>query len=451
MTNTNLKSGDPNVRREEVEKYFYEVPDDSTLKELVSLLEDPDKGVRNSLSILLTTTENPNVSDYIVRFVSSEDISVRNMAGDILLKNGDKSIDSLIRYIDVGDDDDKKFCIDLLGLIRNNRPAEKIIEVLRSNKNSNVILACLEALGNLGFEQALEDIKPFYLENELYKATVIEALGKMGSRAVQDFLLELYPKEDELSKYAIIESISLIGDSESLKMLMEELRNSDSFMIGPLVNAIYHVKQRAGLEIIMKESCSHKIIADIDHLETKYIKPALDLVQNTPGIDLMNIYVRVFGRDIELDEAVKPMLLNDLTKLFSYLPEYFETSPDNKYEILTFIKEVLFISKEEYDRVKESEESLKFTTAVQGLLSDENEDIRSLACDLLFNLNEDSAITASKIILNDENMWNRINLLENLSNVDYKKVDSLLKELVNDSEEMVRERAVFLLEQNHVN
>ena len=115
MNNTNLKSEDPNIRREEIEKYFYEAPDDNTLKELASLLADPDKGVRNSLSILMTTIENPNVSDYIVRFVSSEDISVRNLAGDILLKNGETSVDSLLRYIDVGNDDDKKFCIDLLG------------------------------------------------------------------------------------------------------------------------------------------------------------------------------------------------------------------------------------------------------------------------------------------------------------------------------------------------
>jgi hypothetical protein len=201
----------------------------------------------------------------------------------------------------------------------------------------------------------------------------------------------------------------------------------------------------------MKESCSHRIIANIDNLETKYIKPALDLVQNTPGIDLMSIYVKVFGSDIELDEAVKPMLLNDLQKLFGYLPEYFKASPQNKYELLTFIKEVLFISKDEYDRIKETEESLKFNTAIQELLLDSNEDIRSLACDLLFNLDEESAINAAKVILNDENMWNRINLLENLSNVDYEKIESLLKELVNDSEEMVRERAVFLVEQNHVN
>lgn len=451
MNNTNLKSEDPNVRREEIEKYFYDAPDDNKLKELAPLLADPDKGVRNSLSILMTTTDNPNVADYIVRFVSSEDITVRNLAGDILLKNGDNSIDSLMRYIDAGDDDDKKFCIDLLGLIGNQKPAQKIIEVLRSNKNSNVILACLEALGNLKYENALEDLKPFYFENELYKPTVIEALGKIGSKTVQDFLLEVYPTEDELSKFAIIESLTLIGDNNSLELLLSELKHADSFMIGPLVHAIYNIKAREGQDVIIDAECSHKIIGCINEMENKYIRPALDLVQSTPNIDLMPIYVKVFGCDIELDEAIKPMLLSNLTGLLEYLPEYFETLSQNKYELLTFMKELLFVSKEEYDKVKFTEQSLKFNSAVQKLLSDPNEDIRSLACDLLFDLDEDSAISAAGKILNDENMWNRINLLENLSKVEYKKIDGLLKQLSNDTEEMVRERAVFLLDQNLIN
>ena len=451
MQNLKLNSEDPNVRREEVENYFYNTPDDNSLKELTTLLEDPDKGVRNSLSILLTTTDNPNVADYIVRFVSSQDISIRNLAGDILLKNGDSSVDALLRFLDVGNDDDKKFCIDLLGLIGNKRSGDKIVEVLNTNENSNVILACIEALGNLHFDKSLESIKPFYFENELYKPTVIEALGKMGSKAVQEFLVEIYLEEDVVSKFAIVESLGLIGDADSINLLLKELKSTDPFMIGPIVNSLHSIKQRTNLNILVDPGSAQKIVKYIDDIEPQFLGPALELVQNNPGLDLLPIYLKVLGTNIELDESIKPLMVNKFERLLGCLPRYFESSPKNLYEILTFLKEVLFMSREIYDDLPEGNSKENLTGSVKKLLTNVNEDIRSLSCDLLFSLNEKTAIEAANIVLNDENVWNKINLLENLSNVDHEKIEFLLKELANDKEEMVRERATFLLGQKFIN
>ena len=448
MSNLNLLSEDPNVRREEIENFFYDTPDDSMLEELIKLIEDPDKGVRNSLSILLTTTENPNAAKFLVKYVSSKDISVRNLAGDTLLKNGDKSVNALTEYIDIGNDDDKKFCIDLLGLIGNPEPCQLIIEVLENNQDQNVILACLEALGNLKCQEAIDNIQKFFSVDELYKPTVIEALGKIGSRKVQDFLVEIYETEDELTRYAIIESIGLIGDSDSLGMLISELKVSGSFMIGALLNSIFVIKERTGVAVLLDTETCNKVIAEIDSLDSNYIKPAINIIQNTPDIDILSICIKVFGLDFELDEDLKQILVANIERVAEYLPTYFLSEPDNIQEILSFLKELTQVAPEQIEIIKESDYCIKLINSLKTLLISPNEEIRSLAGELLFALNIDAALDATEILIEDESVWNRINLLDNLSNISSERAFKFIERLADDEDEMVKERAVFIIDQN---
>jgi HEAT repeat protein len=448
MSNINLQSEDPNLRREAIEEYFYNTPDDETLKDLVKHIEDEDKGVRNSLAILLTTTENQNAPEYLVPYVSSEDISVRNLAGDTLLKNGNNSVKALTDYIDIGNDDDKKFCIDLLGLIGNPDPCSKIIEVLETNKDQNVILACLEALGNLQCIDAIENIQKFFSVNELYKPTVIEALGKIGSRKVQDFLVGIYEKEDELTQYAIIESIGLIGDADSLGMLISELKKSGSFMIGALLKSIFLIKERTSVAVLLDEATCNKVIKEIDSLDAEYIKPAINIIQNTPDIDILSICIKVFGLDFELDEDLKQTLTSHMVGFAEFLPKYFLTEPSNIHDLLSFLKELSQMAPENIEIIINSEAKTALVDSFKTLLISPNEEIRSLAGDMLFVFDIDAAMDAAEILIEDESVWNRINLLDNLSNISLERTHSLIERLANDEDEMVKERAVFLIDQN---
>ncbi len=448
MSNKNLQSDDPNLRREEIEKFFYDTPDNETLKDLVKLIEDPDKGVRNSLAILLTTTENCNAAQYLVEYVSSEDISVRNLAGDILLKNADKSVKALTSYIDAGNDDDKKFCIDLLGLIGNSDSCDKIIEVLKTNTDQNVILACLESLGNLKCNSATESIKKFFYKDELYKPTVIEALGKIGSRDVQEFFVEIYEKEDELTQYAIIESIGLTGDCDSLGMLINELKKSGSFMIGALLNSIFEIKERTGVEVLLDKATANKIIAEIDTLDSAYLKPAINIIQNTPDINILPICIKVLGTDPEFDEDLKQILNANIEGVAKYIPGYFLSEPANTHDLLSFIKELNMLQPDQIAIISNNEYGKALVDSFKSLLISPNEEIRAVAGDLLFIFDEEEGLDAAEVLIEDENVWNRINLLDNLSNIRSERANVFIERLTHDEDEMVKERAEFLIDQN---
>ena len=172
-----LKSEDPSERSAAVTSLMEEELDDETTEMLCMLVEDRDNGVRNAVDMTLSYNSSPQIPRYLVKYISSPSIATRNLAGEILIKIGSKAVDAMLDYIDSGNDDDKKFLIDILGLIGDKKPSQHILELMKICKNDNVILACVEALGSLTCGESLDELLQFYERNELYKPTIIEARG----------------------------------------------------------------------------------------------------------------------------------------------------------------------------------------------------------------------------------------------------------------------------------
>ena len=158
-----MNSEDSAERLSGVEQVMYDDLPDEVLVKMCSLLKDEDKGVRNVISMALIVNGNPKIPENIISFVSEKDISIRNLSGEVLLKIGDASIDALESYIPVGDNDDKKFVVDVMGLIKNPKPGNSILQLLEVTDDDNVALACVEALGNIKYEKCLE-----YLSSQIH-------------------------------------------------------------------------------------------------------------------------------------------------------------------------------------------------------------------------------------------------------------------------------------------
>ena len=72
-----------------------------------------------------------------------------------------------------------------------------------------------------------------------------------------------------------------------------------------------------------------------------------------------------------------------------------------------------------------------------------------LSIELLFSFDLEAALMFSDAIIGDNNVWNRLRLLDFLEVVQHPKAEELIKTLADDPEEMVRERANSLLSQNY--
>ena len=199
------------------------MPDD-IVEFVTAKLLSKDNGIKDTIARILSHNKNANIPKYLVPYISSENIAARNLAGEILLKRKNESIDAMLSYLPDANDDDQKFIIDILGLIGDPKPAKEIVSVLKYTKDENVILACVEALGNLQSDIGIDEMIAVYEQNELFRPTVIEALGKIGTSECMSFINPNYYGADELTKYSLIESLGNIGNKESFEMLINDVQ-----------------------------------------------------------------------------------------------------------------------------------------------------------------------------------------------------------------------------------
>ncbi len=430
---------------------FLESLYDSKLSEdevnsVCDLITDNDKGVRNSVAYLIINNANEKISPKIVPYISSPDISIKNFVGEILLKIGSKAVEAMLEYIDAGDDDDKKFIVDILGLVGDSRASAKITKLLNSNENENVILACIEALGNLKAEKSLYHIMAFYDINELYKPTVIETLGKIGSPAALGFILSKYEEEaDDLIKFSIIESFGLIGDEETFFFLLAELNEDKGPLVWPIIKSIYNLKEKFGFDIPFDERMKKLILQTIVDASIEYKKIATSLLSIFNDKETITVYLKIIGDDEEIDQIISPKFWENPQLVVEVITEMLTRKPQNIKPLLNLLKDVIQLDGEEKYNTMPSLQLRNLTEALSQYLSDHDEEIRMLALELLFVVDKNVAVLFVDDFSEDNNIWNRLKLVEILGEVVHPKADEVLVKLSNDPEEMIKERANFNL------
>lgn len=445
-----LYSDDPAKRSLTIESLMNEELNDEIIETLCTFVEDTDKGVRNSVDMTLSFNPSPKIPLYLVKYVSSPNISSRNLAGEILLKIGDKAIDPMVNYIDNNTDDDKKFIIDILGLIGDPKSGCTIVKVLETNQNDNVILACIEALGNLKYADALDRLFQAYEKNELYRPTIIEALGKIGSKKALDFVMSKYNEEEDLIKFSIIESLGSIGDEQSFFFLISELNEISSPLISPIIESIFELRDKYNLDVPFDERVKKAILQTISESEPKYRKAAVHLISAFDDEEILTACLKIYGEDFELDEIIKPKVFETPLILFNALPALITELPSNLMKLLELTKELIDENSAEIVNTLAGIQRRNISDSFTQCLDNPDEEVRKLAVELLFTIDQNIAVLFIDKMLDDDNLWNRLKLLELLSGINMPEAESALVKMSNDPEEMISERAKFILFQKSV-
>ncbi len=445
QTLVSLKSAEPSERIEAIENFLNTDLTGEEIDALIPLISDPDKGVRNALARLLSGASNPRVPRLLVKYVQYPELSVRNLAGEILLNLKENATGALLSFIDEGDDDDKKFVIDLLGLIGDLSVDSKIIEVLNTTGNQNLILSCIEALGNLKSEQAVQDMIGFYEKDETFKPNIIEALGKINSKSSLEFLTGKYSLENDLDKVTIIESLGQIGDVETFFFLLSELNENSGPIVWILINSIYQLKEKLNLDIPFDERMRNSILYTITEGELKYKKNAANLLSDFNDREILNACFEIYGLDEEIDEILTPKFFANYELIFDNISEVISKNPSNLKSIIYLFKEILFSNVGIGLNFFDSVELRNLSDALIKCLKDSDEEIRITSFEILNILDQQTAILFMDIMADDTSYWNRLKLLEILSFGNDENTIEIIKRFCEDEEEMVRERAVSLL------
>lgn len=443
----NLNSEDPSERSSAIESLTNEDLSEEVVKTLCSMVGDPDKGVRNSVDYMLSSNPNPDIPSNLVRYISSENINTRNLAGEILLKLGSSSVKAMLHSLKDANDEDIKFLVDLLGLIGDEEAAPVILEILQKNNDENVILACIESLGNLKYQDALDTIISFYDINELYKATIFEAIGKIGSSKALDFIISNFQAEDDLTKFSMIESLGMIGNEKTLFFLISVLTELNGPLIWPIIEAIFFLKEKFNLDIPFDERMKNLILDTIDEADIRYKKTAAKLITAYDSNEIMPACLKIYGEDIETDEIIKPKIFEAPKEFFKLLPSFINNDSKNLMSLLELTVGLLSSDNSSYRNIITTIQTRELADSCTKCLDNPDEEVRKLGIEILFTIDKEIALLFLDKMLDDNSMWNKLRLLEILSEIDSSEAEDAIEKLSKDNEEMISDRAKFMLEE----
>jgi len=182
------------IRREAVEKVMG-VKDLSCIPLLLTAMQDASWRVRKTaVDILFQDYSIEEYIDGLIRLLYIEDnAGARNSAIEALIRLGKKATVYLIEAFKTRNKDVRKFIIDVLGELMDNRSLALMLEAIKD-------------------------------EDENVRATAVEHLGKVGEPSVVDALIDILENGDLWTAYPAADALGRIGDKKAVPYLMQALR-----------------------------------------------------------------------------------------------------------------------------------------------------------------------------------------------------------------------------------
>lgn len=426
-----------------------EMPD-KVVEYVTAKLLSEDNGVKDTITRILSHNKNPNIPNYLVPYVSSENISARNLAGEILLNRKNGSIDAMINYLPEANDDDQKFIIDILGLIGDSSPADEIVNVLKISNDDNVILACIEALGNMKSDAGIEQLVGLYEQNDLYKPTIIESMGKIGTEECVEFINHNYYGVDELTKFSLIESLGEIGNEESFNMLINDIQYLEGPYKWVAIETIGKLEENLGLDLPSDIALKNSLLETLESADLQYKKSAVRLVSLFKDEEVFQKVLSLYGNDDTIDQKLKEYYSENLELFFNVTSTFVSQELYNVKDLLELLKEMLSID-DGSNLQKLNELQLRsYVELFTRELTNCDEEVRSYAMELLFFFDLDTALMFSDTMIEDSVSWNRLKLLDIIQFGDHPKITEIIQILANDDDEMVKENAQTILNERGI-
>lgn len=389
-----LKSDDPDIRRESAEDLGYSEREEAA-GILLLYLTDEDRGVRDAVAESLKRTANEKEAYKIIDFLRSEIIDIRNFAVDILIHLESKSVPALIDNMHDNDHDVRKFIVDILGIIKEESCLEEMHKLL-DDSDQNVQISVVEALGNIGSASSINPLIRASEKNPTFKATAIEALGKIGDDQVIEFILKSCDDEDPLISFTAIETLGKIGRKEQLLPLFKMIERKEEFHISPLFMAIMQIAEKF-------EDSFFDYIKEYQEIAEKYISIALT---DNEVVNRLSANILEYGNKNNLDFILK--YLKFITK-------------DAKLSTIELIKE-------NYDKA--------YLPLIEFLLKDHDQWVVFKTCDLISEFKIEEMVNPVLDLLNNENPMLQIAAIKALDGLkaenSIRKVEELLKNSSND-------------------
>ena len=448
-----LTDPDPDVRRRAAED-LAEGNDRNVLAVLSIALQDENKGVEDAVSRSFLSIGGVAAARAIVYHIEDKNIISRNLAAKLLVKLGNNSVHALVPYLRSENKDVRKLTVDILGDIKSKEPVYYLLPLL-NDTDPNVIVATLEALGNIGSNAAIEPISDTYERYPFARIMAIEALGKIGGNPVQNFLENKFKdaltvrNADEVYLFALLDAMGIVGDDETLEILLANYENLKKHLRDVLLYEIVQIIERCNLEFQFKDKVKddllHALHNDNQHIQLSAAKALVQFKDQ----DVTRALLLSLGISEEMDFVViaqmsaRPLVFQTAVKCLD------EGASRGKIQIIMLIGKLAteFVhSYKSFYAYSINETELKRAFAVtKEAWQDASEEDREIIADTLFRLNCDCAVTFLNDALIELDPWSRVHIIDQISMMPTRRALECIARFVNDENEMVREAAISSL------
>lgn len=200
-----------------------------------------------------------------------------NYIPEILLKMPakDESIDPLINILNHGDEKARVEAALILGETGDERALDALINALAINKDKDILWSCIDALGKIGSEKAVEPLINLFNEvDEDLQVGIVYTLGKIPDEKAVNVLIGLLYKKDPYIKWHAIDALGKIGDKRTVRHLINALKDEDKCIRWWTLDALIKIGGEEIIEGVKKAAEDNE-----EAIQRKALK-ALGVLQN---------------------------------------------------------------------------------------------------------------------------------------------------------------------------
>ena len=449
-----LTSEDPALRRRAAED-LTEASGFAAIAALAAALRDDNKGVRDAAVRALARIGNENVAYAVVEYLPDRNITTRNLAAELLMEIGMRSVPALLPALYDPDQDVRKFAVDIVGVIKAPQAVEHLVKLLE-DPDPNVIVSSVEALGNIGEPLAVAPLIALYDERADSQAVIVESLGKIGGSRAAAFLQSRFVdtlatlSSDPVLMYTYLEALGSVGNAQTVSALREQVAHVTGKLRNILLHSMVQIAERNSVALTGVEKLKGPLLEALKDDDAAIRRSAAKALLQVEGDDVTEALAGVLGGDEELDALVAGAL-EGRPGVFATLVRLLEE------DHLRPGKEVVGLISRSASLVRYADLPKEFLDAEANLLqracrllknawAETTQETRAAIVDALFRLDGDQAIEFLDAIMNDPDPWLRIHTIELLVPLDDLRIPQFISRFLQDDDEMVREVAISALE-----
>ncbi len=199
---------------------------EEALPKLVELFNSSSVGVQDACEFAVRKIRGKNAVDLVIPVLRSEDVTVRNIAMDILRDICMDNIESVVELIYDEDSDIRIFSSDILGTSGSQFALVPLCNALLQDVEANVRYQAAISLGTLGNPEAANSLSQALNDEEWVQYAVIEALAKLRDSNSVEILINSLDTATPLVSSMIIEALGDIKSIKATPFLLNYIENS---------------------------------------------------------------------------------------------------------------------------------------------------------------------------------------------------------------------------------